>query len=145
MFKVQEWTRNRPKWQLRNGLIGSQREKTQLGKVRPSSQLPLPPLLPRISDKHAKVAFFNRTVCQHHKRERYISAYSCYYLLASRFHALIPLLAATASTVVKPPTWSTPELSPLQQQLFWQLCLSMRVSIRRALPSFRLMARTMIV
>jgi hypothetical protein len=61
-------------------------------------------LLPRISDQHAKVAFFNRTACQHPKRKQTISAHCCYILLPLRLHALIPLPAATASQVVKQST-----------------------------------------
>jgi hypothetical protein len=60
--------------------------------------------LPRISDQHAKVAFFNRTACQHRTRKQTISAHYCYSLLSLPLHALISLPATIASPVVNQST-----------------------------------------
>jgi len=61
-------------------------------------------LLPRISDQHAKVAFFNRTACQHRTGKQTISAHYCYPLLSLPLHALISLPATIASPVVNQST-----------------------------------------
>lgn len=60
--------------------------------------------LPRISDQHAKVAFFNRTACQHRTRKQTISAHYCLSLLSLPLHALISLPATIASPVVNQST-----------------------------------------
>lgn len=108
--------------------------------------------LPRISDKQAKVASPLQTGQLVNTTNKQISDHiSLLQLPTSVFTtSCIDLLPScysfnSSQTTHKPKRWSTPELSPLQPQLSWQLCLSTPVSTPRAPLSFRLMARTMIV